>query len=1460
MKRISLLILSINFIIVQIVFSDVEISYDFNHNGGNIEGFFKYENRQTQYFWNNDVLPIVAVGYSLSSKPRSIYNDNYQILGIDNDGLTQYRYLYPRGERNSVMPGETETYGGGSDVTLYLANIDSTLCPYPRYPHIVLKEEPWYGLKYPDTYSYAPPLTSDSIDALGVVIGQSDYYDPLAWRANDDADLLASEDQHPTQIWIGMPHIKAGMSINDSKDPSDVYSKGINDAIGNIQDVRGSYIAPNSPTGDGVQYSHTKGDGPGGLMLSMAASWGQEFFGMDKRVPFAIGSKESWLCVFWDSLYTSSGVFPEWGYAGSDPTYGGGHCQTDPYQITTDVNIDISYQARPDFMDHDNSMKEYYPGVNCDGSMKTNIINATITFYNVMSANFYDYLSASRSHRLDDFAENSADQFSRLRLSAYAYNQGRNRTEFYNMRFCGIRNEMLASKNLSNTHGIIGGFEYAPRIVDLVRRIGNSDNVYDWGIGWGDIEDFCADLRKFHYANDIPTDAKWSEMLNDMKNAFDKMKGKAPTENLDSEKISFRYNWLTMLRIMKSYLPNPGSRLPKGAAFYSAKSGGDSKLNGYGAYQPQYNFSGLDIDYESQGPFPDTNWAAEIYWVEPSYTFPSLEKGFPVTGSYKNNLEFRITANILDDGTGTGNLTARYCVSPGDPATGGHSLWRDGDNTGNAPMAPVPVDWIEMEDIGASENPVGGRRYSAIFDASGIENENRRIYIEANDNSGYRTISWVDVFFEDDGLKDLIIESSLPDGSSFIGDTTIYLTVKDEDGNDLSAAKIYYTLDGSDPSDMSTLYTGSIFLSGSAGDTFTIKAYTVASGYSSGEGEWNYFQNAMVAWIKATPDSGEVYSDQLEITLTSNTDSIYYTIDGSDPETNGILYTGPFIITDAVTTVTGYAFGKKFTPATGVWKYYKESDTAWVDSDVADGSTYGDSLVVTLSTNGEKIYFTLDGSDPTTSDSLYSGPIILTGGDVTIKALAVGNLMEDGTGEWTYYQVSLPKVIIDPGSQSFEESISVTLSVPGWKNAKIFYTLDRSLPDDKSLEYTNTPIHITATTTVYAIAYAENALPSEISSETYILVGNINDAWYIDESGDGAIDKVEMFSAIKTDSLPREIMLINPFDSNDTSIVSSSDIDWKNGNPISKTIVAKIVPPFPYTGSTYFEEDLFGSITKGNFSKRTFLIKDKVAPVIDKAVFSPGSIRDIETLERYDDTLIVVFSELVSGFTGDTSSYFNLIDQGGSNYYFDLIQNKSKGNSVTFIIPEEGIHGVDYPVTDDSIWIDTSYSIKDINGNPQIVSDNRYAPLEVLPQPLNVILKVLSPIKATNKELTSDILENVSESKLAEIVDGGGAIVSVNFLSDLTKVEDRINCNIKVFDPVGNIVAYGSTEDRSDENIKMGFSNNTTSKKNSTYLIIYWNGCNQKGRSVGSGSYVADLLISLEDMKVSKKVTLSVKK
>lgn len=105
------------------------------------------------------------------------------------------------------------------------------------------------------------------------------------------------------------------------------------------------------------------------------------------------------------------------------------------------------------------------------------------------------------------------------------------------------------------------------------------------------------------------------------------------------------------------------------------------------------------------------------------------------------------------------------------------------------------------------------------------------------------------------------------------------------------SGKIYYTLDGSEPTEESSQYTAPIILEN--GD-YTVKAFFVNErGIASEVVSREYhIENKEIMAPEVSAISGEYYFP-LNIEITSDDEDVYYTTDGSDPTYASTAYTGP---------------------------------------------------------------------------------------------------------------------------------------------------------------------------------------------------------------------------------------------------------------------------------------------------------------------------------------------------------------------------------------------------------------------------------------------------------------------------------------------------------------------------------------------------------------------------------------
>ena len=117
-----------------------------------------------------------------------------------------------------------------------------------------------------------------------------------------------------------------------------------------------------------------------------------------------------------------------------------------------------------------------------------------------------------------------------------------------------------------------------------------------------------------------------------------------------------------------------------------------------------------------------------------------------------------------------------------------------------------------------------------------------------------------------------------------------------------------------------------------------------------------------------------------QITLSqSSGDDIYYTTDGSTPTTASTKYTAPFTV-QPNTTVKAVAYnGSNYSDVASF--YFDGSIQAPVISITKRG------VVSITAATGATIYYTTDGSTPTTASTQYSEPFSVQDG-VVVKAIA----------------------------------------------------------------------------------------------------------------------------------------------------------------------------------------------------------------------------------------------------------------------------------------------------------------------------------------------------------------------------------------------------------------------------------------------------------------------------------------
>lgn len=150
------------------------------------------------------------------------------------------------------------------------------------------------------------------------------------------------------------------------------------------------------------------------------------------------------------------------------------------------------------------------------------------------------------------------------------------------------------------------------------------------------------------------------------------------------------------------------------------------------------------------------------------------------------------------------------------------------------------------------------------------------------------------------------------------------------------------------------------------------------------------------------------------------------------------------------------------------------------------GGTYSAPQSVSISdtTPNATIFYTTNGTMPTTSSSEYSSAISVSSTE-TIEAIAVASGFSNSAVASATYTIPTPTAatpIISPAEGTYSSALSVTItdSTPG---ATVYYTTDGTTPTTSSTKYTG-PIIVSSSETLMAIATVGN-VSSTVVAATY---------------------------------------------------------------------------------------------------------------------------------------------------------------------------------------------------------------------------------------------------------------------------------------------------------------------------------------------------------------------------------------
>ncbi len=158
---------------------------------------------------------------------------------------------------------------------------------------------------------------------------------------------------------------------------------------------------------------------------------------------------------------------------------------------------------------------------------------------------------------------------------------------------------------------------------------------------------------------------------------------------------------------------------------------------------------------------------------------------------------------------------------------------------------------------------------------------------------------------------------------------------------------------------------------------------------------------------------------------------------------------------------------------------------------VAAGTyTYAKSVTVSCETEDAVFYYTINGEDPTTSSTQYSG-VIAVNDDLTLKVIAVKEGMQNSEIASAAYVIdygttATPTFSPPAGTYTSAQSVTISCATTG---ATIYYTTNGADPTTSSTVYT-AAVAVVGDLTLKAIAVKDTLTNSAVASAVY----DINEA------------------------------------------------------------------------------------------------------------------------------------------------------------------------------------------------------------------------------------------------------------------------------------------------------------------------------------------------------------------------------
>jgi hypothetical protein len=332
---------------------------------------------------------------------------------------------------------------------------------------------------------------------------------------------------------------------------------------------------------------------------------------------------------------------------------------------------------------------------------------------------------------------------------------------------------------------------------------------------------------------------------------------------------------------------------------------------------------------------------------------------------------------------------------------------------------------------------------------------------------------------------------------------------------------VYFTTDGSTPTLQSTKYTAPITIPAKP-VTETIRAVAVNGQSSSSSISATYTIAPALPAPTYSPAAGSFMTPQ-SVTLSTSYQGgvIHYTVDGSLPSAASPVYNGAPIQVAEQTTIRSFVAGTGgYSPSVVTSQTYNIIPTTPFISPAAGTYPTGQTVTISDTTPGSVVYFTTDGSAPTTQSSRYSAPITIPTQAVTETIRAVAALSGvSGSSTSSTFKITpptaapAPSISPAPGKVTTNQLVTISDSLV---SARIFYTLDGSAPSTQSTLYT-APFYLPA-------SQSGKVVVSAIAAQSGYLTSPLSQAAFTFGLPQGVIASTVLLNTKPVDSIPTSFL------------------------------------------------------------------------------------------------------------------------------------------------------------------------------------------------------------------------------------------------------------------------------------------------------------------------------------------------